>query len=58
MRVGAVVPVGTSFPLSGKVETESFAARELRTMANVVRGDDHAKGWVPGRRTGWSGLLV
>ena len=58
MSVGTVVPVGASFALSGEVETESFATRELRAVADVVGGNDHAKGWVPGRRTGRSGLLA
>ena len=58
MSVGAVVPIGASFALSGEVETESFAARELRAVADVFGGNDHAEGWIPGRRAGRRGLLV
>ena len=58
MRVGAVVSVGARFALDGEVETKSFAARELRTVADVVGGNNHAKGGIPSRWAGRSGLLV
>ena len=58
VSIGTVVPIGAGFALSGKVETKSFAAWELRTVADVVGGDNHAKGWVLSCRMGWSGLLV
>ena len=52
MRVGAVVSVGARFALEGKVETKVFAAWELRTMVDVVGGNNHAKGGIPSRRVG------